>query len=190
MFYINFFGTGIRYTMRLFSNDLFEGLKTHKEDKNMSWDDLFNDLHLLADLGIHDMEELSKEHESIGLLLGGKNIIEIRKDGRRLKRIFTSEFNDPYNLLDPYNRIEDTSELELNTDLQRVVFVQVETGLIAKFEIDSEDFVLDDVTFLFNYKPLSDFHKEDWICGIYYRNIPVKSSKDDTVVMSQHVLLL
>ncbi|MFN5911195.1 MAG: hypothetical protein ACK45H_07680 [Bacteroidota bacterium] len=184
MYIINLFGEGIRYWICDLEDPLWEPLTHYKMTHQINWNDLLVDLSLLKKFGILHWSELAVEQERSGLLINATNRIEIKKGSRTLERLYADELMHSKTLFPKFR----TALREFKTDIQRnPIIVQFETGLVAKFRIDEDGLLIDNLNFCLE-RPFPG-QPETVFTTLEYKGSKLRKEREDTVVRGFQVLI-
>lgn len=186
---INFFGTGVRYWICRIPIKEFSELSGCKEELGLDWEGVFFNLELLEKFGYKDWESIHLLDEGAGWLPIGSNWIEVRK-GKKKRKILVEEFLGEGYLFDSFNKKVSVFELPDQEDIQDVVLLQVETGLVAKYIIDHSLFDLEEITFIMSPNWLSDLFGGVWIEGIEWKGRQVIKKNEDVLTRESKVMIV
>jgi len=177
MFIINLFGDGIRYWVCNLQEPVWEPLIAYKKTNSINWNELLMNISLLKRHGINDWSQLSIAPEKSGLVLNSSNKIEIKKGSRLMERFYSEELFVQKTLFPRFKTEFQEKEFVFKNQL---IIAQYETGLIAKYQIDIESILIDDLTFTYQ-KPLFT-NNEKILTTLKYKKNNLKRIKEDTVV--------
>ena len=144
MYILNLFGNGLKLKYLDISHPLFETLWLFKNAKQMRWNDFIFDIELLNTIGISSWESIpiSKTYE--GLIVSDLNKIEIKKGSKFISKFKASDLLSQNTLFPIFDSSENERKLNQNNQL---IILELNTGLIGKFKIDSKNLSGSDLKF-------------------------------------------
>jgi len=145
---IKFFGTGMRYWVCEIPESQFNLIEKEKIAMNKVWEELFFDLEFLEQFGYSNWESIHLLEEGKGWLIAERNRIEI-KTGKKKRVVEMREFLGDGLLFDAFKKEIIAFEVLKKANFTYVLLVQLDAGLINKFEVVSDDFDLDKSNFTF-----------------------------------------
>jgi len=187
---INLFGEGIRYHICRVPIDEFHIMEKYRLQHSLDWEHVIFDLELMSSWGYSNLDNFHMIHSGNGWLINEKNFLEIRRKGKKRRKIKSLELISNLNLFNLYNLDEDRSDLDFEKGSVVFAIVQIETGLVFKYQLDKQNFSLNDFTFCKNYQPLSLSLQENWITNIKYLGKDLINSMQDTLIRSNRVYLI
>jgi len=184
---INFFGTGIRYWICRIPDEEFQKIDRYRLKHNRCWEEVFFDLHTLEKFGYQDWESIHLLEEGKGWILEGKNWIEFKK-GRKKRKVEVGEFLGSGLIFDSFNKERDDTVLIQKKGYVDVALVQLETGLILKYNLGEMN--LDKICFKLCYAPLKNKVAVDWIDSITYAGMALVNYAEDSLTRESRVFVL
>ena len=189
MYIINCFGSGIRYWLCRIPKGEFVAMDEYRLKNQCNWVDIFFNLEVLGEFGYNDWESIHLLQEGKGWLLKKGNWIEIKKE-RKKRKILVEEFVGNGFVFDFFNKDLDRSKILKEEGFIDLALVQIESGLVFKFEIMEEQLDMDKMKFQMNYHPLSEKLEMDWVSGISYDGLNLNETKEDSLTRESKVILL
>lgn len=183
---VNFFGIGIRYWICRIPESEVEKLSSFRQDKELNWEDIFFDLHTLELFGYENWESFNVILEGSGWLTAERNWLEI-KVGRKKRKVLVDEFLGDGLMFDLFNKehLEWSYEPELGA--RDVLLVQLETGLVGKYELNKEGVDLSQL--IFNMQPswFTELLGMNWVEGVECVNGQSRKTKEDTLIRENRI---
>ena len=182
---INLFGTSYRILECSISDDQFIQFDIFCQKHQIDWEDFFNDYDVLNHFNINKWTDFSNSAERILYPLTARNKVEIKEKNKFILKIYAEELLNQNSLFELYNSKIYQYQSEIKKEHKSFLIIQEETGLNAKFEIDTSIFDINKLAF--NY--YQDFVglQENNLFEITYDNQLLKNLKEDTVVRSLRV---
>ena len=189
MYIINCFGSGIRYWLCRIPKNEFVMMDEYRIKNQCNWVDIFFNLEILDKFGYNDWESIHLLQEGKGWLLKKGNWIEIKKE-RKKRKIYVDEFMGNGFVFDFFHKEFDKSKLLKEDGFIDIALIQIESGLIFKFEIMEEQLDMDKMKFQMNFSPLTEKLAMDWVSGITYNGLNLAEMKEDGLTRESKVILL
>lgn len=186
---INMFGAGIRYWICRIPDREFVEIEEFRRSRNLSYEGVFFDLHILERFGYKDWESIHVLMEGKGWLTETGNRMEF-KSGRKKRRIEMTDFLGEGLMFDFYQKEPDSSSLQPEQGYTDVALIQREVGQIFKFELKDDLPEWNKLEFKMNYRPVTEQTGLQWVSGISYKGIPLVSRSEDSLVRNSSVLIL
>jgi hypothetical protein len=149
-----------------------------------TWEEILFDIDFLNHFGYAHWENLSVQKEEIGFLLDPTNKIEIKQGAKTVARLFSNKLLNSETLFPLYNTQETTLTLKNRDEYQVFYLIQLETGLIGKFQFETSQFSIEDLTF--NLGKLDQF---SFLKNIHFQNTPLTSISEDSLIVSSKVIM-
>lgn len=181
--YINLFGTGIRFWLCEIETSVYEKMLHYQQGDNNHWENLFFDFDFLAHFGYKHWSEFSSEKEQVGLLLDPINKIEIKQAQRIISRFKAIELTGGDTLFPLHNVSNTAITIQSDDKVKRFILVQLEKGLIGKFQLISPNFDVNEL--LYETKNMQHYQ---FLSNIRYLGQPLRNKKDDSVCTSSIVV--
>ena len=93
-------------------------------------------------------------------------------------------------VFDFFHKEFDKSKLLKEDGFIDIALIQIESGLIFKFEIMEEQLDMDKMKFQMNFSPLTEQLAMDWVSGITYNDLNLAEMKEDGLTRESKVILL
>lgn len=181
--YINLFGTGIRYWVCQIPQEIYEKMEHIRAGKHLTWEHLLFDLDFLDYFGYSHWSDLAIEPEHVGFLINFHNRIEIKQAQRILSRYNAQELIGGDTLFPLHDTFKKDIQLPVHPKAKTFALVHLEKGLVGKFQINTNDFNIND----FSYE-IQSFQNFQFLRHIYYQNEKLSSKKDDTLINTSLVI--
>lgn len=186
---INFFGSGIRYWICRIPKEEMNKLLEFREKHQLYWEDIFFDLHTLEQFGYKSWEDFHVIREGSGWLVAPRNWFEI-KLGRKKRKINSEEFMGEGLMFDLFKKENLADDHTLEQETVDVLLVQLETGLVAKFELNEPRVDIDLMEFKMEPNWMHELLQLHWVEGVDYKKIPLNRVKEDTLIRENRVKLI
>ena len=187
-YFINLFGTGIRYWTCNVPKDLFNQMDQERLKTNIDWETLIYDQGFLKMFGYKNFQDLSKAKEKIGFILNKGNKIEIKQRAKYLLKTSSRELYGDESLFPKFQTEIINLDFVPKDDMILMIIIQTEVGLIGKFTIENELFNIDQLTFR-----LTKLLPEDSDLVLFelnYDSKKLRSIKDDSVIRNTKVVII
>jgi hypothetical protein len=177
---INLFGTCLRIWTCLIEIETYRKYQHIMDKHQLDCTSLFTDFDFLEEIGVQHWSDLCLKATQSFFLVESSNHIELRRKGKRVKKINCTDLLENNLLFQLYQTNQVTISFPQKKDHQTLLFIQTEIGVCAKYEIKQEEFSIDSLNFeLGELEKLSACHL---LCGLEYNKVKLKSKKDDTLV--------
>jgi hypothetical protein len=176
-FLLNLFGTGIRYWICDIPTEQFNEMEQIRVKHSVEWEELFCDFDFLKHYGYAHWSELSSYPEQKGFYLNSHNKAEIKEKNRFIARFKAEELMNTNALFPLYKTFNLHSNFPNHPATERLIIKQEETGLFAKYELFTEDFLIEELQF-----QLEITEQYSLLTGIKYPEISIIEQKEDTVI--------
>lgn len=183
---INFFGVGIRYWICRVPDQEVDRLSKYKTENELNWEDIFFDLHTLELFGYQSWENFNVILEGNGWLTVDKNWLEI-KVGRKKRKVSTDEFLGEGLMFDLFNKEQVEWVYEPQEGSSDVLLIQLETGLVAKYELTQEGVNLSQLIFDLQPKWMDETLGMKWVEGVRCTVGGAVRTKEDTLVRENRI---
>ncbi len=185
---IKFFGTGMRYWICEIPESQFNRIEKEKIALNKMWEELFFDLEFLEQFGYSNWESIHLLEEGKGWLITERNRIEI-KTGRKKRVVEMHEFLGDGLLFDAFKKEITAFKVLKKEHFNYVLLVQLDAGLINKYELLSDDFDIDKSKF--SFYDGRDFNLDLlWLTKMEYNNRELFDLGDDCLTRQNIVSVL
>jgi hypothetical protein len=176
-FLLNLFGTGIRYWICDIPTEQFNEMEQIRVKHSVEWEELLCDFDFLKHYGYAHWSELSSYPEQKGFYLNSHNKAEIKEKNRFIARFKAEELMNTNALFPLYKTFNLHSNFPNHPATERLIIKQEETGLFAKYELFTEDFLIEELQF-----QLEITEQYSLLTGIKYPEISIIEQKEDTVI--------
>ena len=176
-FFLNLFGTGIRYWICDIPTEQFNEMEQIRVKHSVEWEELLCDFDFLKHYGYAHWSELSSYPEQKGFYLNSQNKVEIKEKNRFIARFKADELKNTIALFPLYKTINVPSDFSCNPATERLIINQEETGLFAKYELFTEELLIEKLQF-----QLEITEQYSLFTGITYPEILIIEQKEDTVI--------
>ena len=182
---INIYGTSLRVLECSIPNDLYVTFDEFRIKHNLSWEDFFYDFDVLNHFKINHWSDYSNSKEMILYPLTTKNKIEVKERNKFILKMNTEDILNQVSLFELYKSNSHNYHFNNKEGVKNFILIQEETGLSAKFEMETIHFDVNQLEF--NY--YSDFLSinEKSLFEISYENIRLENIKEDTLIRSLKV---
>jgi hypothetical protein len=176
-FLLNLFGTGIRYWICDIPTEQFNEMEQIRVKHSVEREELLCDFDFLKHYGYAHWSELSSYPEQKGFYLNSHNKAEIKEKNRFIARFKAEELMNTNALFPLYKTFNLHSNFPNHPATERLIIKQEETGLFAKYELFTEDFLIEELQF-----QLEITEQYSLLTGIKYPEISIIEQKEDTVI--------
>lgn len=183
---INFFGVGVRYWICRIPREELDTLSKYRTNNALNWEDIFFDLHTLELFGYENWESFNVILEGSGWLTADRNWLEI-KVGRKKRKVLTDEFLGKGLMFDLFNKEHTEWVYEPQEGTRDILLIQLETGLMAKYELTEEGVDLSQLIFELQPKWMEDLLGMNWVEGVRCNNGDSIKTKEDTLIRENRV---
>jgi hypothetical protein len=186
MYFVNLFGAGIRYWICDIHMPRFLEMDEFRKKHDFPWENLMFDIDFLRRFNCTHWSELSTYQEQRAFTLSRENRIEIKHKGRFLEKFTSLELLGDGLLFPKYSTQLLQPILPTIEEHQRIILVQYETGLFAKFQFDTSAFDTNQLSFIL-IEPIPNETKQ-WLHGIQINGKEIKPVQEEMVVRGSHVI--
>ena len=176
-FLLNLFGTGIRYWICDIPSEQYNEMEQIRVKHSVKWEELISDFDFLKHYGYAHWSELSSFPEQKGFYLNAQNKLEIKEKNRFIARFKADELLNTIALFPLYKTINLPSDFPCNPATERLIIKQEETGLFAKYELFTEELLIEKLQF-----QLEITEHNSLLTRITYPGIYIVEQKEDTLI--------
>jgi hypothetical protein len=183
---LNLFGEGIRYWICDIPIAEYEKMKQSKEQQNCDWEQILFDLSFLKKFGYEHWSSMATRGEFKLFYLSNQNRIELKNKSKLLERIFTHDLGNSRTLIPLYQtKIVDNLTFTKIENSVSMILVQQETGLFAKYEINTDKLLFSDLEFHLVQQIARN--EVNALSEIYFKGYELKQKKEETLIRSSKV---
>ena len=166
-------------------NNLYVTFDEFRMKHNLSWEDFFYDFDVLNHFKINHWSHFSDSSEYLLFPLSNKNKIEFKERNKFILKLNTEDILNQTSLFELYNSNSNEYNFPEKEGCKNFLLIQEETGLNAKFEMETINFDINELQFHY-YSNFSGLN-ESTLFEITYENIVLNKMKEDTLVRSLKV---
>lgn len=180
---MNFFGNGLKLRYLDIGHPSFEALRKFQNAKQMRWNDILFNFELLNTFGFSSWESIPISKTFEGLIVSDYNKIEIKKGGKFICKFKASDLLGQNTLFPIFNSVAYEHMPEQKNEL---ILVELTTGLISKFKIQSETLTVPDLKFeVLRFKPKPNYCI---INKISFQTIELRCIRQDCLIRELYII--
>jgi len=187
MYFVNLFGNGIRYWKCDIPQDTFQAMDDARIKLEAKWETVLFDTDFLMSFGILHWQHLCDNGEKRAFLLSRDNRIEIKQKSKFIEKFKSLELLNDELLFPKYSTALQEDDAPLKEGFQRMVLVQYEIGLFAKYEFNAAHFNVNELRFIM-VDPIPGI-TQPWLSGIELNGTALTCVKNDVLFRGSTVYM-